>query len=147
MTTPEFAEEIYAEVRHWADTNHYDPIIGWPLRITDLIVDNITAEEGDVVEQVRDFLERLEDHPEMYGVTLPVYTADTFSIYDQNGSDVDEELGNLGGLRGIAGDDDSISTLIFKAVTYYVDSCARSIARDLIEAIDQLEEALSEEED
>ena len=138
--------EIYATIRDWADNNHSNPVIGWEMFLTDNIVDNVSVDAGDVVEQVRDYLENYADQPEMYGASFPVYYTDTFDIYDKNGYDVDFELENFGGVAGIAEPDDSINTVIFKAVTYYVDSAARNEAMKLLEEIDALEEALEEEE-
>lgn len=138
--------EIYATIRDWADNNHANPVIGWEMYLTDNIVDNVSVDDGDVVEQVRDYLEKYADDPEMYGATYPVYYADTFDIYDKNEPEVDFELENFGGVAGVVESDDTINTLIFKAVTYYVDSAARNEAMKLLEEIDALEEALEEEE-
>ena len=138
--------EIYATIREWADNNHYNPVIGWEMYLTDNIVENVSVDAGDVTEQVRDYLEKYADDPEMYGATYPIYHTDTFNIYDKNGSNVDSEMDNFGGVEGVVESDDTISTLVFKAVTYYVDSAARGAARELLYEIDALEEALEEEE-
>lgn len=138
--------EIYATIRDWADNHHSNPVIGWEMYLTDNIVDNVSVDAGDVTEQVRDYLEKYADDPEMYGASYPVYHAVTMDIYEKNGSAVDFELENFGGVEGVVESDDTISTLVFKAVTYYVDSAARNEAMKLLDEINTLEEALEEDE-
>lgn len=131
-------------VKEWADEHYNEPVDGWDLHLPDLLVDEVSANElesDEVVDAVREFLEKLSDSPEYHGVTMPIYYWDTQHIFDNN--DVEEEVFNsYGSLAEFAEGCDSISQLIYNASCYFVDSAARNAAYDLMEALDDLEERL-----
>lgn len=131
-------------VTEWANEHYNEPVDGWELYLPDLLVSEVSPnslESDEIVEAVGDFLEKLTDSPEMYGVTMPVYYWDTQRIFDRN--DVEDEVFNsYGSLAEFAEGCDSISQLIFNASCYFVDSQARQAAYDLLEVLDDLEERL-----
>lgn len=131
-------------VKEWANEHYREPVDGWELFIPDLLVDEVSPnalESDEIVDAVRDFLEKLNDAPEYHGVTLPVYHCDSQQIFDRNDVE-DVVLGSFGSLAELAEGCDSISQLIFNAVCYFVDSEARNAAYELLEALDDLEERL-----
>lgn len=131
-------------VKEWADEHYQEPVDGWELFIPDLLVSEVSPnalESDEIVDAVREFLEKLYDAPEYYGVTMPSYHWDSQKIFDRN--DVEDVVTDtFGTLSEFAEGCDTISQLIFNASCFFVDSKARHAAYELLGELDDLEERL-----
>lgn len=138
-----YLEECYEHPHNLAEYL-YDDHVSHRIQIDpDLANGGIPVEVSveAVVDAVREALEEIQDDPEYSGAYCPpIMSSDIREVWDNNSSEVDGALQELGGFDELG--IESIDQAMSMGVHYYLDDLVRDAAMELLDNISDLEDAL-----